>query len=80
LIGLFGPNRSSVRDGAPRAARRLRRHDGHTDTERPDPSTLDVHELDRAEVELQRQYGVTAFKVARGDDDYDGCLRKLSAV
>ena len=36
-------------------------------TDRPDPSTLDVVALDRAEVELERTYGVPSFMVARGE-------------
>jgi len=36
-------------------------------TDRPDPSTLNAQELDRAEVELQRQYGVPSFVVAEQD-------------
>jgi hypothetical protein len=37
-------------------------------TDRPNPASLDLDELDRAEVELERQYGVPSFKVARGDE------------
>ena len=50
------------------ARNRVGHHDGRTDTERPDPSTLDVHELDRAEVELEREYHVSSYRVARGDE------------
>jgi hypothetical protein len=35
--------------------------------EKGDPSTLDGQELDRAEVELERQYGRPSLWVARGE-------------
>jgi hypothetical protein len=36
-------------------------------TDRPDPATLDVDQLDRAESELQRRYGVPSFVIVQGD-------------
>jgi hypothetical protein len=37
-------------------------------TDRGDPSTLDVHDLDRAEVELGREHGVPSVRIARGHE------------
>jgi hypothetical protein len=37
-------------------------------TDRPDPSALDVRQLDQAEVELERQYHVPSFRIARGEE------------
>jgi hypothetical protein len=47
-------------------------------TNRPDPSTLDLAQLDRALVELQRQYG-TSTVTATADPEARDLLRRAGA-
>jgi hypothetical protein len=39
---------------------------------RPDPSTVEWHELDRADVAVERQYGLPSFVVAERLSDPEG--------
>jgi hypothetical protein len=41
-------------------------------TDRPDPPTLNAQELDRAEVELERQYRVPSHVIAKRPGDPEG--------